>query len=419
MKSEVEWMDVRQMYEAGASISSIARAMGMDRKTVRKHLSSEAPPSFSPRHAILDPYKDYIVTRLSQYPLSAVRIHEDIAAMGYSGGYTQVKEFMRTVRRDRPVQAEIRFETPPGEQAQADWIDFSSRQLGEEVVHLFAFVMVLGYSRMRFVEFTTSVDTPTFIKCHLHAFEHFGGWPRTILYDNSKNVVVVRALRTPDSKLNSLYLDFIQHHGIKPRLCKPGIAGAKTKGKVERAIQYVEDNFFLGREFGSLDELNSSAWEWCEKANAKVHGTTHEVPMERLKLEGLKGVASIVPYQVVRREVRKVSRDCFLSYRGNRYSVPWQHAGRECRLAIYDDFFDVFVDEVAVARHGIVPGSHRCIARKEHFEGLYGQKRKENELRHRARLDCGTEGLVLVPQPVEVAKRDLSCYERFSGGEDD
>jgi transposase len=83
-------MDVRQMYEAGASISAIARALKMDRKTVRKYIAEKQPPEFGARRTNLDPYREYIVSRLRIYPLSAVRIHEEIAGMGYSGGYTQV-----------------------------------------------------------------------------------------------------------------------------------------------------------------------------------------------------------------------------------------------------------------------------------------------------------------------------------------
>jgi transposase len=410
-------MDARQMYEAGASISAIARALKMDRKTVRKYIGEKQPPEFGARRTNLDPYREYIVSRLRIYPLSAVRIHEEIAGMGYSGGYTQVKEFVRSIRHDRPVAAEIRYETPPGEQAQADWADFGPHFLDGEGRKVYAFVMVLSWSRMRFTSFTTSVDTPTFIKCHVQAFEYFGGWPRSILYDNTKNVVLRRALRTDESTFNPLYLDFVRHYDIKPRLCKPGIEGAKTKGKVEKAVQYVQDNFFLGTEFSTLDDLNWKALQWCDKVNSKVHGTTHEIPRERWQLEGLRTASSLLPYQIVRKECRKISRDCFVSFLGNRYSVPWQHAGRECRLAVYDDFFDVFVDEVPVARHDIVPGSHRCISRKEHFDGLYGQKRRRSERLHEERL-ARTDPVALV-EPIEVAKRDLSYYERMVNEEDD
>lgn len=418
MKSEVDWMDIRERYQQGETISQIARELGMDRKTVRKYAQSGAPPEHAGHgNALLDPYKEYIVGRLKLHPLSAVRILEEIQERGYTGGYTAVKEFMRPLRNDRAIAAEIRFETPPGEQAQVDWIDFGQVELDGESAHLRGFAMVLGYSRMCFVVFTTDVTTPTFITCHLTAFGYFAGYTNTILYDNTKNVVLKRAVVSSDSEWNPLFKDFFLHYGFTPRLCKPGIEGAKTKGKVERIAQYVEDNFFLGREFSSLSELNSHALGWCDKVNSRVHGTTFEVPVERFKVEGLRPFAALPPYQVVQTEFRRASRDCFVSYMGNRYSVPWRYAGRECRLRINGERFEVAVDDEVVAAHETVPGAHRCIRIKEHFDGLYKAIRDSNQERHMDRIAAiDDRPRVMIPHPpVDVGRRELSVYDSFAG----
>lgn len=162
MKSEVDWMDIRERYQQGETISQIARELGMDRKTVRRYAQSGAPPEHACRGTgLLDPHKEYIVGRLKLHPLSAVRILEEIQERGYTGGYTAVKEFMRHLRNDRAIPAELRFETPPGEQAQADWIDFGRVELDGESKHLRGFAMVLGYSRMSFVgPIIASVSNP-------------------------------------------------------------------------------------------------------------------------------------------------------------------------------------------------------------------------------------------------------------------
>jgi len=421
MRTEAEWSEMRERYRQGVSISQIAKEEGLSRNTVRKYVQTDIPPAYVRSGACeskLDPFKPYIRQRLKEYPLSAARLLDEIKTQGYSGGYTILKEFTRSLRHDRSIPAEIRFETPPGEQAQVDWIDFKRVELDGEMRHLWAFAMVLGYSRMRFVRFTTDAKTPTFISCHMDAFDYFGGYTKSILYDNTKNVVLKRALRSSDSQWNPQFRDFFTHYDFKPRLCKPGLEGAKTKGKVERVVQHVRKDFYLGLEFDSIPALNSLALTWCDDVNAKVHGTTYEVPIDRLKLENLRPLNSVTPYQIVQTEFRKISRDCFVSHQSNKYSVPWKHAGRNCRLMIKNSRLEVMVDDDVVATHEIVPGAHRCIKLKEHFEGLYKAILVENRERHLDRIERNASiSLMTGKSPcVDVERRDLGFYERFSGG---
>jgi len=411
----MEWAELRERHQRGESVSHLAREYGLTRNTVRKYVSAETPPTYhrEKRPTLISPFENYIRARLAESDLSARRILEEITAMGYRGGYTAVKDLVLPIKRDRAVRAELRFETRPGEQAQVDWIDLGKQMVDDKTVHLYCFAMVLGYSRYAYAEFTDNVRTETFVQCHLNALRYFDGLPRTVLYDNTKNVVLVRALKSSESSFNPLYNDFAQHHGITPRLCRPGIAGARTKGKVERFNQYLERDFFVGRQFDSLNDLNSQLIVWLSKANDRVHGTTHAVPSQRLKEEGLRPLDPARPYLVTLVEFRKVTSDCFVSYHGSRYSVPWRYAGRECQLHVRFGKFDVLVDGEVVARHEIVPGS-RIVRVKEHFAGLQKVKRDENLERHRKRM-----GVVFDPLRInapEVQVRELSYYERFAGG---
>jgi len=104
----------------------------------------------------------------------------EIQEQGYPGKETQVKAFVREIRPPKEVLAVWRFETPPGEQAQVDWAHVG--YVVEDGVRrkAYAFVMVLGYSRFRFVAFTTRTDTAELIRLHLEAFQLFGGFPKTI-----------------------------------------------------------------------------------------------------------------------------------------------------------------------------------------------------------------------------------------------
>lgn len=398
MQGVEEWYSMNRKFENGMSISQIAREENVDRKTVRKNVRSPTPPTRArrqrPRDSKLDPYKEYIKSRLKQYNLSAQKIFEEISDKGYQGSYSLVKIFVRPLKKDRAIPAEYRYETKPGEQAQVDWFKFGAVEIDEKRTELWCFSMILGYSRMRFVVYTTDTKTTTFIRCHLEAFKFFQGYPKTILYDNTKNVVLSRALKSSESVWNPLFRDFSTHYGFTVRLCKPGKDGAKTKGKIERTGRYIRENFFNGLELTSLSDLNLKAIGWCNKVNAKPHGTTHEVPVKRLEQEApvLTAFDSKPPFQLVVTEYRKVSRDCFVSYQGNRYSVPWKYAGRGVKLLIRDDQMEVEVEGEVVCSHQIVAGSNQCIRTKAHFEGLLKAVRDKNQAQHRKRMESRQVG---------------------------
>ena len=138
--------------------------------------------------------------------------------------------------------------------------------------------------------------------------------------------------------------------------------------------------------------------EWLKKVNSQIHGTTHEVPLQRLKDETLNPLSSVPAYMTRKEEIRKVSRDCYVSYKGNRYSVPWKHAGRECRIIEESALVKIEIDSSIVAEHSLIPGTGRISRKKEHFEGLLKAIRDENS--------------AVYGQMVET--RDLKRYEEVS-----
>ena len=163
-------------------------------------------------------------------------------------------------------------------------------------------------------------DLPTFLECHLHAFEFLAGYPQVILYDNLGSVILKRKYPSTAPDFHPTFVDLRDHFGFTAHLCR--VYQAKTKGKVERSIGYVKENFLYGREFNSLDALNLRAREWLDTVNGKVHGTTYEIPFDRLPRENLRPFSSYSLYLFQKRYSRKVSRDYYLSLYGNLYSVP-------------------------------------------------------------------------------------------------
>jgi len=268
--------------------------------------------------------------------------------------------------------------------------------------------MILGYSRMRYVEFTLSIDTPTLIQCHLNAFAYFGGYTQEILYDNMKQVVIKRALKSSDSEWNSLFEDFFKFFGFIPRLCRP--YRPQTKGKIENTVGYVKRDFFLGRQFTSLEDLNGQVNRWLERVNSTVHGTTYQIPLERFKEENLSLMEQVPPYKIVLKETRKVSKDCYISFLGNKYSVPYRFAGRIAELQISEGKLEIYVDHDKICEHEILPGNCRVSRKKDHFQGLLSEILKENsKCKKYSQIPLKFSG-------TEVEKRSLDVYETFSQG---
>jgi len=407
-----DWFMIRELQAQGLSITAISDKTGYDRKTVRKYLKSTTIPE--PKHRAkkeskLDQYKDHIIKKLNEGPFTASRLFRKIQEMGFTGKCTIVRDFIRKVRPEQGVQAVYRYETKPGVQSQVDWSEFGNVEIDGKMLKLYCFNMVLGYSRMRYIEYTLSIDVYTLIQCHVNAFRYFGGYTNEILYDNMKQIVIARALKSSESEWNTRYEDFFRHYGFIPRLCRS--YRAQTKGKIENNVGYVRRDFFLGGIFSSLADMNSQSLKWLARVNSVVHGTTHEIPLERFKAEGLKPIDGVPEYLVIREEARKISRDCFISYLGNKYSVPYRFAGREATLQIFDSKFRVIVGGEQVCEHEILAGSCRVSRIKDHFKGLLSEILMENK----ANMNKSGQS-ILKFESLEVEKRPLSVYEALSEG---
>jgi transposase len=280
---------LKHLLEEGLPKTAIAERVGVDRRTIHRWLADGIldQPMDSPavarqrpaRATKLAPYVGIIGERLTAYPeLSAVRLFAECQAAGYVGSYTQLKQYVRQVR-PRPVpEPVVRFETPPGHQLQVDFAE-ECFPWGKR----YALVVVLGYSRLLWLRFYPRQTMLTLIRGLEEAFAYFGGVAREALFDQLKAVIIddQRATGGPVLK-NPEFLRFAAHWSFRIRACRP--YRAQTKGKVERPIYYVRDNFLYGREFLGDEDLDAQRLWWLDEvANVRVHGTTKEVP--RLRFE--------------------------------------------------------------------------------------------------------------------------------------
>jgi transposase len=236
-----------------------------------------------PKLPSLQPFERYLRERLDIVPeLTGRRLHRELTAMGYYGGYTALTDLLREIRPITPRSFEVRFETPPGHQAQVDFAHFRTEFTDEPGVErvVWLFSLVLGHSRMLWGRFVPQQDMQTVLRCHAAAFEALGGAPAEILYDRMKTVVDREAPQDgPDAShivYNRTLVEFARHYGYLPKACKA--YRAKTKGKVERPFRYIREDFFLGRSFRDRDDLNGQFRQWLDQvANARVHATTRRV----------------------------------------------------------------------------------------------------------------------------------------------
>jgi transposase len=342
---------IKHLHKEGVPKTRIARELGLNRRTVdraidgnEKHVNKSES---QPRTSILDPYKDYIRQRLDKYDLTATRIQREITEQGYPGSYTILRQYVQQLKKAKPKPAFVRFETSPGEQAQMDWADFGWLEFDGKRTKLWCFSMVLGYSRTLYIEFAHSQNLISLGQGHINAFRYFGGVTDTILYDNMKTIVLSR--EGDRIHWNPQFMDFAQYYGFIPKLCLPG--RKETKGKVERPFSYIRSSFFNGSEFSGLPALNEKARNWLDNvANVRIHATTQVVPFDRIKDENLNPFRG-ADYVLEQSQMRKSSKDCYISFEGNRYSIPYQYSRRDLMVKHRGEDLRIFYGNELIATH--------------------------------------------------------------------
>ncbi|USK34161.1 IS21 family transposase [Bacillus sp. F19] len=317
---------IKDMYKRGMSISDIARELELDRGTVRKYINSSVAPSKQKRtktKSKLDSYKEYLHQRmLEDGVFNGERLLDEIKQLGYTGGKTILKDYIKPFRDKEKKKYSVRYETLPGEQMQVDWKEIGEIILNGERIKLSMFVATLGYSRMKYAEFTTSQDQEHVLQCLISSFKYFGGVPQKILFDNMRTVTDGREQGIV--KWNARFAEFAAYYDFIPKACKP--YRAKTKGKVERAIQYITNSFYVGTTFDSIEDINLQVERWLDGiGNRKKNDTTGVPPQERWSEEKLSSLPKI-NYDTSYRVYRKTHFDSTLSYKGHKWLLPKEFA---------------------------------------------------------------------------------------------
>jgi transposase len=319
------------------------------------------------RPSCLDAFKTYLRDRYEECGLSAVRLLPEIQAMGYAGSLATLRRFLHSLKpeQERLRKLTVRFETPPGKQSQADWAYCGRfRDSAGQLLPVYVFVLVLGFSRMLYVEFTSSMKLPTLMRCHLNAFDFFGGWTREILYDNMKQI------RLAPGELHPWFVDFAAHYGFAIKTHR--VRRPRTKGKVERMVHYVKDAFLNGSSFRDFADLNAQVQHWlANTANCRVHATTRQRPIDLWKQEQLLALDSAARYPVCEFVSRKAGFDGFVRFQRSRYSLPPEYAGQTVLIGQREQRIVIRSRDLILAEHLPAQKAGETVADPTHVAALW------------------------------------------------
>lgn len=447
------WMDIRKyrgLLEAGSvTYADIAAETGLDWRTVKKYLAEEAPvsppgagtPRAGTQPRLIDPFTGVIDAWLrTDIRLKASVIHERLAdGHGFAGNYQRVKMYVAEARprirreleerEDNPAGRGLhrRFEVRPGAQAQVDWGEERGPLIGTPVVY--SFHMTLSYSRDTFCCYTGRTDLATFFGCHIRAFEYFGGVPETIVYDRTKTVVKRHVRPRAAVPLHPEAVAFAGHYGFGIDV----LAAYRPtgKGRVERSVEIVRSHVLDGRAFYSLQEMDAAFLHWAPLRARQVHRTHGEVIGVRAEADraALRPLPEH-PYLVAEQHLRRVGKDCLISFESSMYSVPARLVRPFQRVHVRAGDAQVTIHALPADGGGLLavhdrarkPGSY--VVDQAHWDGLPdGHTRAVTAGGHDGPApgrgpgglpDPGGLGMLLAAHPdaaAPVARRPLSDYE--------
>ena len=358
-------------------VGTIATQLKLHRDTVARVLALAGLPPIEPaqRASMIDPYMPFIRQTLETFPkLTATRLYEMVRQRGYRGSASRFRQQI-ALCRPRPVaQAYLRLRTLPGEQAQSDWGHFGHIHIGQARRPLMAFVMVLSWSRQVFLQFFVNATTASFVRGHVAAFQAWQGVPRVVLYDNLKSAVLER--RGELIRFNPELLSLSAHYRFEPRPVAP--ARGNEKGRVERAIRYIREAFFAGRQFSSLEDLNTQARLWCEQvAGARrcpedpTLTVTQAWTQERSHLLTLPDH----PYNTEQVLAVHVGKTPYVRFDLNDYSVPHTHVQRTLSVRASATEVRILDDQGEIATHARHYDRGQQVEQADHVADLVRHKR--------------------------------------------
>lgn len=414
MRAEMRRLVLRE----GWKIETTARRFGVHHSVVRRAIANNGDGSGGapPVASALEPFKPYIVERLTDYPsLTGTRLLLELRERGYTHSLSVLRRYVGKVRAPRGKKAYLRVETEPGEVAQVDWGSFGHMRIGNTQRPLSAFAIVLKWSRVLYIDFALDQRMDTFLRMHARAFAFLGGIPKKVIYDNLKSVVLHHVGTTV--QFNPEFLGFAGHMLFEP-VAAP-VRYPQAKGNVENAIRYIRTSFFYGRSFNGIDDVRAQAAQWLDQvANQRIHATTRERPADRLLIEKTRLRALPEhPFDTDLVIPLIVSKEARVYLDTNSYSVPHCLDGRSVvgqtvHLRADDHTVRVVLDGVVIAEHARSWDRHRAIENDAHIDALLERRPSARGPRRRDRLAALSSGAAMYLKEIARRRIDLETEVR-------
>ena len=364
---------IEALNKRGVYLKDIAAELEVHPRTVKRALQRGGAPKRERKvgPSKLDPYKAKVDELLAEGVWNSQVILREIQTLGYEGKGTMLRLYIQPKRTLRSGRATVRFETEPGKQLQSDWGEVIT-EIGGVRCQVYFIVNELGYSRRFHFWCTESVDAEHTNEGILRSLEYFEGVTQEVLVDNQKSAVL-QASNMGSPRFNERFVDLAKWYGFTPRACRP--YRARTKGKDERMVGYVKQNFFVRyRAFESWEHLNQLAEQWLrEEADLRVQGTVKEVVAERFAREKvhLRPLPTL-RYDTSYFEYRQVAWDGYIDVRGNRYSVPAALVGQRVAVRIgLDGLLRVFQADQLVTSHTLKSRQEGWSTFREHQSEMW------------------------------------------------
>ena len=386
ISSETE-AEIERLWRAQGihSAGSIARLVQVHRDVAVRVLTNAGLMSAlakelkvaAPRSSLLDPFMPFMDDTLRKYPeICASRVFAMLKERGYPGASpSHVREVVRARRPVKPAEAFLKLAMLPGEQAQVDWAHFGNAGKAYPKRKLYAFAMTLAYSRKLYLRFFLSMRMREFQQGFREGFEFFGGVPRGILIDNLKSGVAERVGHIV--RFNEAFTALARHYAFETFAAN--VRRGNEKGRVERAIRYVRDNFFVARTFETIEDLNAQARRWCETAavERKWPQDRTQTVAEAFEREAAKLMSlPLTPFPCLERSMVRVDKYAFVSFDGNEYGVPPQQVGRQVEIIACENEVSVVGEDplAALVTHARSYGRRQEVALPGHQEEILATK---------------------------------------------
>lgn len=331
------------------NVSATARQYNCSWLTIDKRVHPEKYKKTRKKRvysSMLDELKPVIDAKLEKNNVSASSIYYLLKTnYDYKGCYSTVRNYVSKQKNKIIQDLTIRFETIPGYQAQVDWKEsLTLYNRDGKTYKINIFLMVLGYSRFKYIKLTSDRNQSTLFNCLINAFNYFGGVTREIIFDNMKTVVDHTKSDFQNTIINSKFSQFAKDSMFTIFTCRP--FRPRTKGKVETLAKVMNRLKAFDYEFTDWNELNNivntlmNDLNYIEKSQA-----TNEIPITRMtkEKEYLTPVnIDLLKTYILSEKTYKVSKESMITYKGIKYSVPTSYVGKSLLVKEDNEFINIY-----------------------------------------------------------------------------